>query len=138
MAANETILISKVFILNDKNQILVLRRSKSDPKWAMDWDLPGGAIEFAEDPMVAAAREAREEANIDIDPQTLQLIDVSSLSDGQPAITITYWTSKYGGSVKLSFEHDTHKWIGLGEIHDLQIPNKYKLAADKLSVKLIQ
>lgn len=136
MDNKHTVLISKVYILNVDNEALVLRRSASDQRWAMDWDLPGGAIELGEDPKLTAARESLEETNLHISPEDLKLLDVSSLSDGQPAITITYFTSSYTGTLKLSFEHDDYSWVSLSEMKELQMPTKYKIAANILKDRL--
>jgi 8-oxo-dGTP diphosphatase len=124
------ILMSKVFVL-EGNKILVLRRSETDPRWPLVWDLPGGAIEYDEDPKMAAIRETSEEAGIEVDE--LQLLDISSLSDGDYAITITYTTLHPGAPVRLSFEHDLFQWVSIDEFMELNIPEKYKIAASLIT-----
>lgn len=49
-----------------KNKYLVTRRSLTDDYKPGEWDLPGGTIEFGEDPVEALKREAKEETNIKI------------------------------------------------------------------------
>lgn len=124
------ILMSKVFVI-DEGKILVLRRSATDPKWAMVWDLPGGAIEYGEDPMEAAEREAKEEAGLNL--AQLRLLDVSSLSEGDYALTITYTAHHTQENVVLSYEHDIFQWVSIDELMNLNIPEKYKIAASKIS-----
>ncbi len=124
------ILMSKVFVLDD-SKILVLRRSATDPRWPLVWDLPGGAIDYGEDPQIAAIRETSEEAGLEVGD--LQLLDVSSLSDGDYAITITYTALHPGTPIKLSFEHDLFQWVRPDEFMKLNIPEKYKIAASLIA-----
>ena len=42
------------------NKYLILQRSKNDDEDAGYWDLPGGGINFGEQPLSAAIRETRE------------------------------------------------------------------------------
>lgn len=123
------ILMAKVFVL-DKDKILVLRRSATDPRWALAWDLPGGAMDYGEDPKSTATREANEEAGLNL--KNLKLVDVSSLSDGGYAITITYSALHSGEPIRLSFEHDIFQWVSFEEFKELNIPEKYKIAASRI------
>lgn len=128
------ILMAKVFVI-DGSKILVLRRSKTDPRWALVWDLPGGAIEYGEDPKAAAGREALEEAGLEL--RELRLLDVSSLSEGDYAITITYTATHPGTAVRLSFEHDIFQWVSVTDFMKLNIPEKYKIAASLIATSLL-
>ena len=128
------ILMSKVFVVDD-SKILVLRRSATDPRWAFVWDLPGGAIEYGEDPVIAAQRETQEEAGLNL--VQLKLLDVSSLSEGDYALTITYTASYTKEDVVLSYEHDIFQWVSFDELMKLNIPEKYKIAASKISFNLL-
>jgi 8-oxo-dGTP diphosphatase len=53
-----------VFILNDKNEILFLKRKGSHG--SDTWCLPGGHLEFGESFLENAIRETREETDLDV------------------------------------------------------------------------
>ena len=60
-------IIVKSLVVNNKGQILFLRRNKEDLKEAHNkWEFPGGKIEFGESPEETAIREAKEESGYDI------------------------------------------------------------------------
>src|SRR4051794_16171766 len=65
MTATQRTRISAYAILIDAGKILLCRCSPgSDP--ARFWTLPGGGIDFGEDPAAAAVREVREETGFHI------------------------------------------------------------------------
>lgn len=53
-------------LIQKDNQYLLLKRSAEDESDANCWDLPGGGVDFGEQPLDSAIREAREEAGINI------------------------------------------------------------------------
>ena len=56
-----------VVILNEKDELLVLKRPHF-VKWAPNqWGLPGGKIEPDETPLQAAVREVREETTLEVE-----------------------------------------------------------------------
>jgi len=100
-------------------KFLILKKSASDKDDANRWDLPGGGIEFGEQPFEAAMREVKEEVGIKV------------------AITkiLTTWAMPYrdkwsieflvegkwlGGQVKLSPEHSEYKWVSRQELKNIK------------------
>lgn len=104
--------VAKVLIVNEKDEVLVLRRSQSDERRPGQWDFPGGWVEADEDTLTAVKREAVEETGI-------------TLTDPKLVFAFSEVTAKYGGGtwllyidhitgnpgVKLSNEHDLYTWM---------------------------
>ena len=103
-----------VVILNEKDELLVLKRPHF-VKWAPNqWGLPGGKIEPDETPLQAAVREVREETTLEVEDLRL----------GEPVLKDpvgVYYTRKYRGSVELDFEHTDFKWASREELTKLDL-----------------
>lgn len=57
-------LIVHTLIFNDEKDVLIIKRSESDSVLPGYWDIPGGTLDFGEDPRDGAIREALEEVGI--------------------------------------------------------------------------
>src|SRR3989344_4087047 len=57
----------KSFIINDNNELLILKRSKDAGHMAEIWEIPGGRLELGEDPLEGIKRETQEETGLSID-----------------------------------------------------------------------
>ena len=123
--------IASVVCINEKKQILILRRSKTDKNKPLYWDLPGGRIDPSDNSIEAgAARELHEEASLKVAVKDLIYVDKRSL---HKSIRYTFVTTKWAGNVELKpnpktdiIEHDEYKWLTIDEIKDLEqsiIPN---------------
>ena len=55
---------TKVIILNEKNEVLFLLRSETDPHAPGTYDFPGGRLNLGETPLDGAKRETLEETGI--------------------------------------------------------------------------
>ena len=72
-------------ILHDEQQQILLVH----PTYRTDgtWEIPGGGLDAGEHPLQAAAREAREELGVDLDPGRLLAVDwVPPQADGRPPL----------------------------------------------------
>ena len=69
----------KAIIKNDAGEVLAVREKGSD------WTLPGGGLDFGEDPMTGLKRELLEEVAI-TQPFTAELIGVDSFYREQRAL----------------------------------------------------
>jgi 8-oxo-dGTP diphosphatase len=113
MEATKVRIQVKAFVFNDADEVLVLRRSGSDPRRPLSWDLPGGNVELGEDPTEAVARELREETGLTI--EDLKVSSVSS-SNGEEYVVSLWFAAKAGDAeVKLSAEHDQYRWVARAE-----------------------
>jgi len=68
----QPIFVAEVYIIFEQ-QLLMFKRSSTKTLFPNFWSLPGGHIETDEDALAAAIREVKEETNVDISPQDIQL-----------------------------------------------------------------
>ena len=111
-----TVVVAKVLVINEKRELLLLRRSKTDTRRPGQWDFPGGNVEDGEDAWTAVVREAKEEAGIDIThPSLFHAHTEYYAPDG--SITWMAFAVRVQGrpAVTLSFEHDDHTWVNLDD-----------------------
>src|SRR5690349_9326061 len=100
-------------------EVLVLRRSDKDEVHAGMWDIPGGRMDWGEEPMAALAREIREETGLEV-----QVRDPISVWQFQPGpelqvVGVTFRALYRGGSIVLGAEHDSYRWIRPEEVEAL-------------------
>jgi 8-oxo-dGTP diphosphatase len=98
------------------NKILLIRRSGRYSKDNIEgiWDIPGGRIDFGEEPLDGLKREVQEETGLKI--MTERILDASTIwkDDSTHIIRITYLCSLAKDSVsslQISDEHTEFLWI---------------------------
>ncbi len=106
-------------VIKQDDKVLLLRRSGGNPQFEHFYELPGGKVDFGEDPKATLQREVSEETGLEV--LSLQLSDVYSRLDTadlqKQYISLVFWVSVQGGShVALSGEHDKYQWKKLSEI----------------------
>lgn len=100
--------VSAYGLLRRDNQMLLCRLSQKVGINPGSWTLPGGGIDFGEDPEDAVVREFQEETGLTV--KVVELVSVDSLSDNLPgwapmhSIRIIYTVEYVSG--ELQFEHD--------------------------------
>ena len=108
-----------LFIFNDKNEVLMQLRTDYNL-----WGFPGGSMELGESFEETAARELKEETNLDID----ELVSIKVLSgkdtyreypngDKLYDITNIFLVKKYHGELKVN--DDESKQLGWFDINNL-------------------
>lgn len=120
-------LIAKVFVINNRGEILLLQRSRSDNRRPLGWDLPGGGVDYNEDPNQAVLRELQEEAGITA--TNPQVFFVASETTDSYVVSLLYKALATSTDVTLSFEHEQYKWIMPEEIIHFGMPQKYTTSA---------
>jgi len=122
----------KVFLFNKDGKFLTIRRTKTAPSDPLKWDLPGGDVEFAEDPLKAIARELTEETNLK--GKDFRLFDIASQMNSSNIhwITLGYYATLQSGKLEISWEHDLYKWVSLQQFLKLRISKKLRYFAQTL------
>lgn len=118
---------TKVIILNQKNEVLLLVRSESDPYAPGTYDFPGGRLNLWETPVDGAKRETFEETGIILD----EIIPIRTWSFEKweaQIIGITFFAHFPAGSiVTLSYEHSDSIWLSKDQLEDFDIPAPMKV-----------
>ncbi|MFH1244754.1 MAG: NUDIX domain-containing protein [bacterium] len=127
-ALNGVLFFQKCIVVNDKAQILALKRSRSKDHGGRSeaWDLPGGTYELGEDVIDSIKREVKEETNLlIIDPRPIYVASgqnfQSEFMSGENVFAVTYvcrdWeglpaeASAKEGEVKISDKHTEFRWV---------------------------
>ena len=106
-------------IIKRDDKVLLLRRSGGNPQFEGLYELPGGKVDFGEDPKATLQREIAEETGLEV--LALQLSDVYSKLDASDLkkqyVSLVFWVSVQGGAtIELSSEHNKYVWKKLSEI----------------------
>lgn len=109
----------RALIKNDERFLLV-RRASGAPQYIGQYELPGGKVEYGEDPELAVRREVGEE--LGAEAGAIQLYKVVSWMDTAERdtqhIIVVYLVSLSGnaGKLSLSSEHDKFVWKKLSDV----------------------
>ena len=127
-------------IVNDKGQILLQSRADRDK-----WGLPGGCQELGERFQDTVIREIKEETNLDVNEEDLELIDMVSGSsrrndypNGDVVInnTALYCVRNYSGELKWDSESKNMKFFHLDNLPEKQNdPDLIEIYIKKLNNK---
>ena len=100
-------------ILNEQGQLLLCKHTyrRQDP-----WGLPGGDIQFGEDPAEAVRRELREETGLSA--QTTRLILLESSKEIHK-LTLTYLCTGISGTFSPSDEVSMIEYFNTGALPDM-------------------
>jgi 8-oxo-dGTP diphosphatase len=125
----------KAFVFNEQGKFLTMRRTKTAPTNPLKWDLPGGNVEFGENPLRSILREIKEETSLRV--KRIAPIDVEGhvnhLNDYK--VTLAYIAFISGGEISISWEHDSYKWVTRDEFLKLRTTKKLKKFAKSLKLE---
>jgi mutator protein MutT len=105
----------RALVLNEAGQMLLLRRSATDPFHPGTWDLPGGRAEIDEDIHMTAIRETHEETGLSVQLGR----PVFAISRRRPEGTGTwafFVCTVADPQIRLSDEHDSYEWIAPADL----------------------
>ena len=103
------IVFTKALIVQDR-RVLVLKRAATAGSGAGGWDLPGGGLEFGEEPLAGIAREISEETGLIARIDRL-LFATSHISGDMHCVGLVYLGNSDSRDVTLSTEHTEFDWI---------------------------
>ena len=120
------------FLFNEDGKFLTMRRTKTAPSNSLKWDLPGGDVEFGEDPIKSIKREIKEETGFTVGD--LVPFDIEAHFDLKDEywVTVAFKAFKPKGKMLISWEHDLYKWVTIDEFLKLKIPKKLRKFANSL------
>lgn len=126
---NQRIAVRGIIRVDEKT--LLMRRANGRPSILGKYELPGGKLEYGEQPEDALTRYLKDEAGLTI--QTAQLFDVLTYVDHDDRdiqyIFILYLVSLGlgGNKVALSQNYDQYEWKKMSNIHQEQLTESSKL-----------
>ncbi len=119
------------FILNDKGEVLLLKRSQNSKNEKGSWEAPGGAVEFWEKREDAVRRELKEELDVDIEIiDVLAVIDEILPQDKQQWLATSFLVKIKEGQKPRIVEPHKHEDIGWFAIDSLPSPMSKVTSAD--------
>lgn len=121
MKANRLFVAAKACIVNDANEVLVIRESSQyeDSTNVRGYDVPGGRMNMDETLEEALRREVREEVGLSI--TACELIDAYDTFNQKGdevwhVVRLYYKVRCEPGEVVLSKDHDEYKWVPIETI----------------------
>ena len=117
MNSKKQIIGSAAIVFNENGQVLLGQRNESDPshKYHLKWNLPGGKVEFGENPETTAIRETQEEVGIKIAVVDHRPIIMSKTEDGYHYLLMFYLSQYISGDLNVEKDHGTidAKWFDM-------------------------
>lgn len=128
--ANSLVPSVNVVVVNDANDILMIRRTDND-----NWAIPGGAIDLGESIAQAAARETKEETGIDCeitgivgtysDPR--HVIHYTSDDEVRQEFSIVLLGRANGGELQTSDESREVCWVPAEKATDREMDRSMRI-----------
>ncbi len=130
-----------VLILNDKNETLLIKRSKNSKNEIGQWNKPGGALDYGEKAVAAMKREILEEIGVHIDIWGyLPHADSIIKKDKQHWVSLNYLGSIKSGTASIREPHkfDDMKWFSLKKLPKKLSPMTKECVKNYLEKKYIK
>ena len=132
------------FILNGKNEVLLVKRADDDDDFPGFWELPGGGMDYGEDPQASLKREIQEECGIDAEVLYPLVVNTYTMPIGDTEtqrLEITFLCKRKNPQqeVKLSHEHSAYQWVARDNLKDFELSDYMRqVIADALNNPICQ
>ena len=112
-------------IIEKDNKILLLKRSEKYEHLTDEWDIPGGRINFGEEPEEGLKREIEEETGLALE-EIKEILDVSTVfkNEEKQIVRITYRCTVKEGKENISNEHTEIQWVKKEKVNNLDYNDK--------------
>lgn len=91
----------------------MIQRRPTDVHKPNTWDIPGGRLDWGEDPYEGLKRETREEVTLEIEIKFPLDVQYFTRDDGQRITMLIFLCIPQQTKVRLSEEHIAHQWVPL-------------------------
>lgn len=114
--------VSKVLLINEKNEALILTVGdyKGRPDKSFKPDLPGGGVDPGESDLIAVVRELDEETGIKVKPELFNLAyaETKFYADENKSVSKFLYLLFLNETpeVTLSWEHSEYGWVSLDSL----------------------
>ena len=117
----QTRIVAKVLVADTHNDVLLLKRSETDVRRPLQWDIPGGHSNEHESPDQAAVREVLEETGIKLNARSIKLVyAISETVASDLNVVWLYYVAKVSRQpVVLSNEHVAYSWVAIEQAVDM-------------------
>lgn len=111
-------------------KFLIVKRAENDTFYPNYWEIPGGKVEYGEEPDNGALRELEEEVGLKVKLiSPISVINYGDLVKDIQYIQINYLCKIEGEQeVKLSEEHSGYKWVTFSELENYNMHPDMKKA----------
>jgi len=97
-------------IINENNEILILKRGEDAPWKPNLWSLVGGKVNKGEDKKIASVREIKEETNLVIKIEDLVLFN-ETYDENEHYYLTCYKVNVFNTDVHLDSQNSDYEWI---------------------------
>lgn len=117
----KTEIVQKALVINSKQEVLILRRSASDNRRPLQWDLPGGHLDDGEALDKGVLREVLEETGLSVADASLVFskTEYRVWNGGEGSVLFMFFAvHTQETTVTLSEEHDQYEWVPIDNANE--------------------
>lgn len=128
-----------LLIINNKQQILLCKRTQEDEEYGDAWSIPGGGLEPNENLEEAIHREIKEELGCRI--KWLKHFKSYSVAYEDFVVGATYFYGEISGVIRLNHELSEYRWFDINDPELLRLEfafNQKDVVKDFVTAKLAE